>query len=112
MSLIFDRCLSSFVLLFHYLALLLSPSSSHERRNRVNANPEITLRSVYVTGLTWDTEEGELAEYFSQAGTVLSASILRQRRNGMLKASMGCGVVEFADRAMALAAVEMLNETG
>ena len=85
---------------------------SRQRKNRVAGNPEIASRSVYVTGLTWDTEEQELFEYFGQAGTVVSAAILRQRRNGRYsKSSMGCGVVEFATREMAMDAVTTLNET-
>ena len=74
-------------------------------------DPEITTRSVYVMGLTWDTDDAELADHFRQAGTVVSSSILRQRRGGASKASMGCGVVEFTNREMALHACQVLNLT-
>jgi RNA recognition motif-containing protein len=84
---------------------------SRERRNRIAGDPEITSRSLYVTGLSWYTEEDELIQHFSQAGKVVSAAILRQRRNGNTKISMGCGVVEYATREMALAAVSVMNET-
>lgn len=84
---------------------------SRERRDRIAGDPEITSRSLYVTGLTWDTEEDELVQHFSQAGTVMSAAVLRQRRNGNTKSSMGCGVVEYATREIALEAVAIMNET-
>jgi RNA recognition motif-containing protein len=84
---------------------------SNERRNRVANDPEITARSVYVTGLTWDTNDTELADHFRQAGVVVSSSILRQRRGSPAKSSLGCGVVEFASRDMALHACQVLNLT-
>lgn len=93
------------------LATLKTPAVSRERRNRIAGDPEITSRSLYVTGLTWDTDEEELTQHFSQAGAVISASVLRQRRNGNTKISMGCGVVEYATREIAVAAVAIMNET-
>lgn len=93
------------------LATLKTPAVSRERRNRIAGDPEITSRSLYVTGLTWDTDEEELTHHFSQAGAVISASVLRQRRNGNTKISMGCGVVEYATREIAVAAVAIMNET-
>lgn len=93
------------------LATLKTPAVSRERRNRIAGDPEITSRSLYVTGLTWDTDEDELTQHFSQAGAVISASVLRQRRNGNTKISMGCGVVEYATREIAVAAVAIMNET-
>jgi RNA recognition motif-containing protein len=41
----------------------------------------------------------------------MSAAVLRQRRNGNTKSSMGCGVVEYSTREIALEAVEIMNET-
>ena len=93
------------------LATVKTTGVSRERRNRIAGDPEITGRSLYVTGLTWDTEEEELAKHFSQAGPVVSAAVLRQRRNGNTKSSMGCGVVEYATREIALAAVAIMSET-
>lgn len=93
------------------LATVKSTGVSRERRNRIAGDPEITSRSLYVTGLTWDTEEDELIQHFSQAGAVNSAAILRQRRNGNTKSSMGCGVVEYATRELAMEAVVSMNET-
>jgi RNA recognition motif-containing protein len=64
-----------------------------------------------VTGLTWDTEEDELKEHFSQAGTVILATVIRQRRNGKAKASMGCGIVEFDTIEAAENSIAIMNET-
>lgn len=44
---------------------------SSERRNRVAGDPEITARSLYVTGLSWDTDEDELAEHFAKVSKLL-----------------------------------------
>ena len=71
----------------------------------------MVARSVYITGLTWDTDEEELSKHFSQVGRVLSAVVLRQRRHGNTKASMGCGVVEFETMEAATEAIATLNET-
>lgn len=64
-----------------------------------------------MTGLTWDTEEDELKEHFSQAGVVISALVIRQRRNGKAKASMGCGIVEFETIEAAENSIAIMNET-
>jgi len=86
-------------------------SVSRERKNRVAGDPEITARSIYVTGLTWDTTDEELLQHFAPMGDVINAVILRQRRGGNAKSSMGCGVVEFGSREGALQAVTQYNET-
>lgn len=88
-----------------------SKSVSRERKNRVAGDPEIASRSVYVTGLTWDTNEEELAQHFAQVGEVASAVILRQRRGGNNRSSMGCGVVEYASTELAVEATQALNES-
>eukprot|EP00596_Hydrurales_sp_CCMP1899_P001239 CAMPEP_0119034078 /NCGR_PEP_ID=MMETSP1177-20130426/1124_1 /TAXON_ID=2985 /ORGANISM="Ochromonas sp, Strain CCMP1899" /LENGTH=302 /DNA_ID=CAMNT_0006991293 /DNA_START=156 /DNA_END=1064 /DNA_ORIENTATION=+ len=86
-------------------------STSVQRSQRTDGNPEIAARSVYVTGLTWDTDEEELKEHFSQAGPVILATIIRQHRNGKGKASMGCGIVEFETIGAAENAIALMNET-
>lgn len=88
-----------------------SKTVSRERKQRVAGDPEIVSRSVYVTGLSWDTVDEELAEYFKQAGEVVNAVVLRQRRGGPSRSSMGCGVVEMATVEAAQHAVTTLNET-
>jgi len=88
-----------------------SKNVSRERKNRVASDPDITARSVYVTGLTWDTNEEDLLAHFGTAGSVLNGVILRQRRGGSNRSSMGCGVVEFATREEAIRGVEQLNDS-
>lgn len=88
-----------------------SKTVSRERKQRVAGDPEIVSRSVYVTGLSWDTVDEELAEYFKQAGEVVNAVVLRQRRGGSSRSSMGCGVVEMVTVEAAQHAVATLNET-
>lgn len=82
-----------------------------ERKPRAAGDPDVVARSVYVTGLTWDTEEDELIKHFAQVGPVVTAVVLRQRRNGNTKASMGCGVVEYETKEAALEAITAMNET-
>jgi RNA recognition motif-containing protein len=77
----------------------------------VASDPEITARSVYVTGLAWGTKDEELLQHFNQASHVVSAVILRQRRGRYSKSSMGCGVVEFESPKAAEEAVKLMNET-
>jgi len=79
---------------------------SRERKNRVADDPEITSRSIYCNGLPWETTDEELAAHFSQVGTVVSAVVLKKRTQRHGQSSMGCGVVEFQTREMALYAVE------
>lgn len=87
-----------------------SKPGSKERKNRIASDPGISSRSVYVTGLAWETTDEDLAEYFSQSGTVRKAVVLRQRRGGRDR-SMGCGVVELSSEEEASRAIESLNET-
>lgn len=86
-------------------------SVSRERKSRIAGDPDIVSRSVYVSGLTWDTTEDELWQHFAQAGSVVRAVILRQRRGGTERSSMGCGIVEFAREDLAVNAVNLMNET-
>ena len=80
---------------------------SRERKVRVAANPEIVARSIYVTGITWDTTDEELIRHFSTAGIVVNAVVLKKRR-GLRETSMGCGVVEFQTSDMAIYAVKTM----
>lgn len=83
---------------------------SRERKNRLSSDPDVSARSIYVTGLSWDTTDEELASHFGSAGTVIKSVILRQRRRGQDR-SMGCGVVEFSAMSEAAVAIKTLNET-
>lgn len=84
---------------------------SKERKQRVAGDPDVTSRSVYVTGLPYDTNEDELTAHFSSQGDeVVKATILRQNRRGIVR-SMGCGVVEFSSNETALKIIDKFNET-
>lgn len=80
---------------------------SRERKVRVAANPEIVARSIYVTGITWDTTDEDLSAHYSSAGIVVNAVVLKKRR-GQKETSMGCGVVEFQSPEMAEFAVKSM----
>lgn len=71
-------------------------------------NPEVKARSVYVSALSWNTNDDMLREHMSKAGEVVNAVILRRERSHR---SLGCGVVEYKTRAMALHAVATMNDT-
>ncbi len=64
--------------------------------------------NIYVGNLPYSTTDEELAELFSEYGTVSSANIIIDRRNHR---SRGYGFVEFADDAQGAAAVAALNGT-
>jgi RNA recognition motif-containing protein len=80
---------------------------SRERKVRVAANPEIVARSIYVTGITWDTTDEDLSAHYSTAGIVVNAVVLKKRR-GQRETSMGCAVVEFQSPEMAAYAVQSM----
>ncbi len=61
---------------------------------------------LFVGGISWDTTEEALAEAFSQAGSVTSANIIKDRETGRSK---GFGFVEFENEADAEKAIEMWN---
>lgn len=61
---------------------------------------------LYVGGLSFDTTEAELREFFEPAGTVESVAIVTDRYSGR---SRGFGFVEMATSAEARKAIEELN---
>lgn len=61
---------------------------------------------VFVGGLSWDTTDASLEEYFATVGQVTSARIVRDRNSGRSK---GFGFVEFATDDAAQDAVDRLN---
>lgn len=63
-------------------------------------------KKLYVGGLSYDTTEDALKEFFSQAGTVESASIITDR---MSNRSKGFGFVEMSSDEEATKAIEMFN---
>jgi RNA recognition motif-containing protein len=63
-------------------------------------------QKLYVGGLAYSTTEDALREYFSQAGTVQSATVITDRMSGRSK---GFGFVEMGSDEEAQKAVEMFN---
>jgi RNA recognition motif-containing protein len=62
---------------------------------------------LYVGGLSYSTTSESLREYFSQCGTVESATVVTDRFSGQ---SRGFGFVEMATEAEAQAAISKLND--
>ena len=63
-------------------------------------------KKLYVGGLSYDTKEDILRETFSGAGTVESATIIKDKMSGRSK---GFGFVEMSSDEEAQKAIEMLN---
>lgn len=61
---------------------------------------------LFVGGLSWDTTEDKLREFFTQAGTVVSATIITDRYSGKSK---GFGFVEMSTQEEAEQAKQKLN---
>ena len=62
---------------------------------------------LYVGGISYDTNEDTLKEYFSGAGAVTSANIIMDKMTGR---SRGFGFVEFENSDDATKAIEMFND--
>ena len=63
-------------------------------------------KKLYVGNLSYDTTDSGLEDFFSQAGSVVEASVVMDRETGL---SRGFGFVEMADEKGASAAIEQLN---
>ena len=63
---------------------------------------------LYIGGLSYDTSDEGLRDAFAQAGTVTSASVIRDRMTGR---SRGFGFVEMSSDEEAQKAIRELNGT-
>lgn len=63
-------------------------------------------QKLYVGGLPYSTTDNELKDAFSQAGGVVSATIIMDKMTGRSK---GFGFVEMSTEEEAQKAIEMLN---
>jgi len=63
-------------------------------------------KKLFVGSLPWEVDDAKLAEIFSQAGTVVSAQVVKDRDTGR---SRGFAFVEMSTDEEAAAAVEKLN---
>jgi cold-inducible RNA-binding protein len=64
-------------------------------------------RKLYVGNLPYETDESALQELFSQAGTVDTVQVMRDRETGRAR---GFAFVEMASEADAQNAINQLNE--
>lgn len=64
-------------------------------------------KKLYVGGLSFQTTDDALSAAFAQAGTVISAVVIKDKFSGRSK---GFGFVEMSTEEEARAAVEMWNE--
>jgi RNA recognition motif-containing protein len=64
-------------------------------------------RKLYVGNLPYETDEAALQELFSQAGTVDTVQVMRDRETGRAR---GFAFVEMASEADAQNAINQLNE--
>ena len=63
-------------------------------------------KKLYVGGISYNTTEDALKEYFSGAGAVTSVNIITDKFTGRSK---GFGFIEFATDDEAAKAIEMFN---
>lgn len=61
---------------------------------------------LFVGGLAWATTDDSLKQFFSQAGTVVSANVITDKFSGRSK---GFGFVEMSSEAEAKEAIAKLN---
>lgn len=61
---------------------------------------------LFVGGLSWDTKEDSLKNLFSQAGNVVSATVITDKFSGRSK---GFGFVEMSSEKEAQEAIKKLN---
>jgi RNA recognition motif-containing protein len=80
------------------------PPRAETAARKVN-NGVAEPNKVFVTSLTWDTTEDDLAEYFGTVGPVSTATILSTGKGR----SMGSGIVEFADSTSVAEAISRLS---
>lgn len=66
----------------------------------------IMAKKLFVGGISWDSNEASLTEFFSQAGHVVSANIISDRYTGKSK---GFGFVEMETEEEAQLAISKLN---
>lgn len=64
------------------------------------------VNKLFVGGLAYSVTDEELNEFFAAVGTVLSASVIKDRETGRSK---GFGFVEMEDADLAQKAIDALN---
>ncbi len=64
------------------------------------------MKKLFVGSLPWGVDDAKLRDFFSQAGNVVSAQVVKDRETGR---SRGFGFVEMSTEEEAKAAVDNLN---
>lgn len=64
------------------------------------------MKKLYVASLPYSITDEELAQFFAQVGTVVSASVMKDK---MTRRSRGFGFVEMGTEEEANAAIEKLH---
>merc|ERR1712039_984010 len=64
--------------------------------------------TVFVGGLSWDTQSSTLQARFAECGEIIYAGVMTERDTGR---SRGCGKVEFANQDAMEYAIRNLNQT-
>lgn len=62
---------------------------------------------LFVGGISWDTTEDTLKDFFAQVGPVVSATIIKDKMSGRSK---GFGFVEMETEDAAQAAIDQLHD--
>jgi RNA recognition motif-containing protein len=70
--------------------------------------PQVNPRKLFVGNLSWSLTEDMLRDFFAQFGEIVDLKIIIDRATGRSK---GIAFVEFADEAMAQAAIDGANGT-
>lgn len=68
----------------------------------------INPKKLFVGSLPWSVDDAGLQQLFAQAGSVVSAQVVKERDSGRSK---GFGFVEMSTEEEAQAAIEKLNNT-
>jgi len=80
--------------------------SNRVRKPRA-VDPATRARSLYVSGLSWNTTNEQLFDHMNSSSVdCVKATVLRANRR-----SLGCGVVEYDSHESAIEAVKLLNDT-
>lgn len=67
---------------------------------------DVQQNKLFVGGISWGTSDDQLRDFFSQAGTVTSATIIRDKHSNRSK---GFGFVEMSTPDEAQKAIEMFD---
>ncbi len=65
-------------------------------------------KKLFVGGLSWNTDDQGLRDYFAQCGTVEDAKVITDRETGR---SRGFGFVTFSSSEEAQSAIQQMNGT-